>query len=146
MSPRRRAVRQSIVNQPNFMSGAGVRRRTGSAKCGKMDASQSLPGIKRKDRPGLGDASSGDPTTTGEMRIQEDTSTVVSLRQSPVQCSPVTSTTTQSPGDQAARQAQRDRERILALKLLDLEWTSLSPDVQQAVVALLHAVTTDRPD
>lgn len=111
-----------------------------------MDESHSPPGIKRQDSPGLGGASSGDPTTTGEMRIQEDTSTVVSLSQSPVQCSQVTSTTTQSAADQAARQAQRNRERILALKLLDLEWTSLSPDVQQAVVALLHAVTTDRPD
>jgi hypothetical protein len=86
---------------------------------------------------------SEEPTETERHRIQEDISTVVALSGNAVPGSrgSSTSTTTQLPADEAAVLAQRDRERILALKLLDLEWTSLSPDVQQAVVVLLHALT-----
>ena len=62
----------------------------------------------------------------------------------PHQAGEWTGTATQRPPRSAAAQAQRDRERLLALQLLDLEWTSLSREMQQAVVALLHAVTTGR--
>jgi hypothetical protein len=81
-----------------------------------------------------------------QQRIQEDTSTVVSISQNAVQCSPATSTTTQPPADEAAVQARRDQDRVLALELLDLEWTSLSPEVQRAVVALLQTVAEGRKD
>lgn len=111
-----------------------------------MDKSHSPSGIDSRDKRKGIRASSKEPAVTGEQRIQEDTSTVVSISQSAVQCSPETSTTTQQPAAEAALQAQRDQDRILALELLDLEWTSLSPEVQRAVVALLQTVTEGRED
>jgi hypothetical protein len=78
--------------------------------------------------------------------IQKDTSTFVSLGGGAAQGAsrPSTSTTTQQPNEEAVIQARRDRDRLLALQLLDLEWTSLPPEVQQAAVVLLHAVTKSR--
>ena len=111
-----------------------------------MDKSHSPSGIDPRDKRKGIRVSSKEPAVTGEQRIQEDTSTVVSISQSAVQCSPETSTTTQLPAGEAAIQARRDRDRILALELLDLEWTSLSPEVQRAVVALLQTVTEGRED
>ena len=108
-----------------------------------MDKSHSPSGIDPRDKRKAIRASSKGPA---DQRIQEDTSTVVSISQNAVQCSPETSTTTQQPAAEATIQARRDQDRILALELLDLEWTSLSPEVQRAVVALLQTVTEDRED
>jgi hypothetical protein len=106
-----------------------------------MDKSRSPSRIDPRAKRKTIRASSEEPE---EQRIQEDTSTVVSISQSAVRCSPETSTTTQQPAGEAAIQARRDQDRILALELLDLEWTSLSPEVQRAVVALLQTVTEGR--
>ena len=82
----------------------------------------------------------------GEPRIHEDTSTIVSLGGSPAQGIPgsATSTAAHVPAEEAEIQTRRDEERLLALQLLDLEWTSLSPELQQAVLVVLHGVTKGR--
>jgi hypothetical protein len=110
---------------------------------GNLNDSPSISETDLRDERGVLRPLNKEPAEMEGQRIQEDISTVVALSGNAVPGSrgSSTSTTTQLPADEAAVLAQRDRERILALKLLDLEWTSLSPDVQQAVVVLLHALT-----
>jgi len=86
------------------------------------------------------------PAETGEQRIQEDTSTVITFRDSAMPFSPSapTATATQPPAGEAAIQAQRDEDRLLALQLLHLEWTSLPFELQRAIVLLLSGLAKDR--
>jgi len=56
-----------------------------------------------------------------------------------------TSTGTPSRAGNPAVDAQRDRERRFALQLLDLEWTTLSPEERQAVITLLGAAAAGQP-
>lgn len=122
------------------------RRETGRFEYGSLNGSHSISKINLRDeRKGLRPLREGPAGMEGQ-RIQKDTSTIVSLDGGAVQIGSTssTSTTTHQPADEAAIQVQRDKDRLLALQLLDLEWTSLPPEVQQAIVALLHAVTTGR--
>jgi hypothetical protein len=86
------------------------------------------------------------PVETGEQRIQEDPSAVITFRESamPFSLGAVMSTATQPPVGEAAIQAERDEDRLLAVQLLNLEWTSLSFRLQRAVVLLLSDLAKGR--
>ena len=111
-----------------------------------MHDSPVLPNSGLREGPQVVGPSSEEPVEMGELRIQEDESTVITFRDSALPFSPgaPTSTATQLPAGEAAIQTQRDVDRLLALQLLNLEWTSLPPEVQQAAVVLLHAATKSR--
>lgn len=128
------------------MSGPITGQKTGLSEHGNMDDSQVPSKTDLRDGPEIVGPSSEELADIGEQRIQEDTSTLVSLSENAVQSSPgsSTSTTTRQPADEAAIEARRDQDRLLALQLLDLEWTSLPPELQHAVVVLLHDVTKGR--
>jgi hypothetical protein len=127
------------------MSGPIVKGDLERSETGRLNDSHSIPGTNPRNDRRVHPPFSEEPAETERHRIQEDSSTIVALSGNAVRGShrSPTSTTTRRSADEGAAQAQRDKERILALKLLDLEWTSLSPEMQQSVVGLLHALTNE---
>jgi hypothetical protein len=86
------------------------------------------------------------PVVEGEKQIEEDDSTVITFRDSALPFSPgvPTSTATQLPAGDAVIRTRSDDDRLLALQLLNLEWTSLPYELQRAVVLLLSDLAKDR--
>ncbi|SRR5208283_5474363 len=135
-----------MINQPNVRAGLIAGPESAAPEQRRRDDAPVVPsGGLRDGSQAVGPLGEG-PAETGEQRIQEDTSTVITFRDSAMPFSPSapTATATQPPAGEAAIQAQRDEDRLLALQLLHLEWTSLPFELQRAIVLLLSGLAKDR--
>jgi len=113
-------VRHLTVNHPNVMSEPIDRPDAGQPARRSLNSFSPFPkSDPRNERKGLRPLGE-DPAGTEDLRIHEDPSTVISLGGAGVQSgtnpSTQTSTPTQPPADEAEIQAQRDRDRLLALR------------------------------
>lgn len=87
--------------------------------------------------------SGGSPVTTTQFAPDESVAVndiAVSDRSKPSEL-----TVAPQPRDKAVTADQSDRDRGLALQLLDLDWTTLSPEQRQAVRILIDAVIAGQP-
>lgn len=110
---------------------------------GGSHRSSAIAGQEGDRAPRLLDAG---PVEAEEQRIEEDTSTVITFRDSAMPFSPgaVRSTVTQLLAGEEAIRTPSDEDRLVALQLLNLEWTSLPFRLQRAVVLLLSDLAKSR--
>jgi hypothetical protein len=134
------------VNQFIVMSGSIVVQSTELPEQKEIGGSRRPSVIAGQEGERASRLSEAAPMEVEEQRIQEDPSTVIVFRDSAMPFSPgaVRSTTTQLPAGEAAIQAPRDEDRLLAVQLLNLEWTSLPFRLQRAVVLLLSDLAKGR--
>jgi len=128
------------------MSGTPNERLRALADPGKSDGPELPTAASPKSGRRVFHLSGEDPADAEDPRIDEDPSTVISFRDSayPFAGRSPTESATLPPEGEAAIRMRRDRERLMALQLLNLEWSSLPYELQRAVILLLHDLAKER--
>jgi hypothetical protein len=126
------------------MSGTTEERMRALADPGKSDGPELPSASSPKSGRRVFHLSGEEPAEAQDPRIDEDPSTVISFRDSAYPFAGKSPTETATRPPDAEIEMRRDRERLMALQLLNLEWSSLPYELQRAVILMLHDLAKER--